>query len=47
MEMNEKTDKTSIKEKRLVQVSVIMRSQLIRGDFTMFIKTTMHDLKSK
>ena len=31
MKTNEKTDKTSIKEKRLVQVLVIMRSQLIRG----------------
>ena len=34
METNEKTDKTRIKEKRLVLVPVIMRSQLIRGDFT-------------
>ena len=47
METKKKTDKTRIKEKRLVQFQVIMRSQLIRGDFTMFIKTTMHDLKSK
>ena len=31
METNEKTDKTRIKEKRLVQVPVIMRSKLIRG----------------
>ena len=33
MEMKEKTDKTRIKEKRLVQFQVIMRSQLIRGGF--------------